>query len=190
MTKEIMKEFRKKYGLSQQDVADLSEISVAIIRNLESNKAVSQGVLDQLGEFVRDYARFMADVTNTRQAIYYFQWLAFPWSEMPLLNKWEPVFFYRRWLKHEKDNTDRRYAIIWMYEDGQRQRLLVGNLELANLLARHIHEKEGAARTLVVSLDKTEDFYSELGDDFRWGNFKAFGTHPEFYDSKTALDKM
>jgi|LSQX01.1.fsa_nt_gb transcriptional regulator with XRE-family HTH domain len=184
MTRKEMQDFRDFYQLSQKDVSDLSGVSVAIIRNLEADKAVSDEALDQLAKFVKNYERFFTDMTEKVAVLDYLNRCTFRES-VTRPNIRGSKYLYPQWVAENKKNDgNRRYVILWKPGLLNQPKLILDDLQIANVLAERIHELERASHTLVGSLERTEQYYNDLGENFRWGNFKAYGTHPSFYDSR------
>lgn len=185
-----LKALRELYNLTQKEVSELSEVPIAVVRNYEQGKPVSDENVADLDAFIDDYDRYIEEMDDEIFAFsvlvsdkYQDSAMFYISEKFQTSDLSKEGFVY--WRENAKMNDYRKFVIL--YTEGEfRQRLIVSDLDVANLVAPKLKERFPDSRVKVAMLERNQDYFESTdGPSFRWSAFKAFGEHPKFYDSKT-----
>lgn len=176
---------RHIYGLTQKTVAELSDVPLSVVRNFEQGRPVSEENIKALNEFADRYDMYAEDMHDELRAHAFaiemdssspLFTIADEFSASDLAPKGFGVW------QETMMNDETRYVI--MYGAGPDvRRLIVRTAGFANFLGPVIKTYYPKFRVVVGKLERTDEFYDMNKKPFRWNEFKAFGTHPNFYDS-------
>ncbi len=180
-----LKKLREAHNLTQKDVSELADIPIAVVRNYEQGKSVAQEHVNKVDKFIVLYDRY---IDEARDLLAVFQRIT---PNTPIVDGFGRYpyevakYDFKRWLDNlEVLDTEPSYTIIFRVDkELPYTRYVVHDLNLANFAAKVMHENNPDMEVVVGELEKTEDYYNELGDNFRWNRFKAYGQHPTFYNS-------